>query len=99
MGQQETSAAAYAWHSFDQRTFELGRDRRQLDEDTSIGLYSADRSVIDAFRLMRDVGSEVAFEALRRWLRAGGQPARLLAMAGRFARTERIVRDALEVLG
>lgn len=87
------------WHSFDPTTFELGRESLALDATTNIGLYNAERSVVDAFRLRREVGSDVAHEALRRWLRGGGQPARLLSLARQFPRTEGSIRRVLEVLG
>lgn len=43
-----------------------------------MAIYSAERTVIDAFRLMHQGGSDVAHEALRRWLRRrGNSPAAL----------------------
>ena len=54
------------WHSFEARTFEVGRDEVAVDDDTTIGLYNADRSIVDAFRLKAQLGAETGYEALRR---------------------------------
>ncbi|MFC3492900.1 nucleotidyl transferase AbiEii/AbiGii toxin family protein [Glycomyces rhizosphaerae] len=74
-----------AWHSFDPETFEIGHTELELDEETVIGLYGPERSIIDAFRLRHLEGHELAVEALKRWLRRpGSSPATLLAMARDF---------------
>ena len=86
------------WHSFDPGTFRVGREEIALDNDTQIGLYSAERSIIDAFRLRSQLGIETAHEALRRWMRAGGSPADLLQMSRTFPRTQTAIRSALEIL-
>ena len=66
------------WHTFDRATFELGRSEIPVDDTHALGLYNAPRTIADAFRLRREVGPEVANEALRRWLRQGGQPSELM---------------------
>ncbi|HET6338302.1 MAG TPA: hypothetical protein VFG30_34000 [Polyangiales bacterium] len=87
------------WHSFDPQTFELGRESLKLDSKTTIGLYSAERSIVDAFRLRGREGHEMANEALRRWLRRpGAQPSTLLALAAKFRRALTPLRASLEVL-
>ncbi len=87
------------WHAFDRDTFDIGRDVITLDGDVIIGLYSAERSVVDAFRLRGKEGADVAHEALRRWLRRrGSQPADLMAMASHWPRAVAPVRTALQVL-
>jgi hypothetical protein len=44
-------------------------------------------------------GSDVAWEALRRWLaRPGRSPAQLIDLAANFPRAEPALRQALEVL-
>ena len=64
-----------------------------------MAIYSAERSIIDAFRLMHQEGSDVAYEALRRWLRRrGNSPAGLLKVAGSFPKALPRIRQALEVL-
>jgi hypothetical protein len=57
------------WHFYQPETFELGRELVELDPGISIGLYSAERSIVDAFRLRGREGRDVVNEALRRWLR------------------------------
>jgi hypothetical protein len=64
-----------------------------------LGVYSAERSVIDAFRLRHREGEETAIEALRRWLaRPGAMPADLLAMARLFPKVEPSLLHALRIL-
>ncbi|GAA2181798.1 hypothetical protein GCM10009785_18340 [Brooklawnia cerclae] len=89
--------ARVQWHHFDARTFEIGRETLQIPSG-KIGLYSAERSIIDAFRFRHREGTEMATEALKTWLRHGGQPSTLLATAKAFPRTIAAVRSALEVL-
>jgi hypothetical protein len=87
------------WHSFAVATFDLGRDELNLREETTIGIYSPERCIIDAFRLRHLEGPETAIEALRRWLRRrGSQPATLLKMARAFPKAEPALRAALEIL-
>jgi Transcriptional regulator, AbiEi antitoxin len=94
-----STTAPIAWHSFDPATFEIGRDVERLDDEVSIGIYGAERSIIDAFRLRHLEGRELGNEALKRWLRRkGASPARLLTMARHLPRAERPLREALEIL-
>jgi predicted transcriptional regulator of viral defense system len=91
--------APVTWHLFSPDTFEIGRTTVPLDEQTSIGLYDAPRSIIDAARLRHREGSELVYGALRRWLRRrGSSPSELLAMARRFPQAERTLREAMEIL-
>jgi predicted transcriptional regulator of viral defense system len=93
------TSAPVAWHWFDRATFEIGRTKLPLDPETSIRLYSPERSIIDAFRLRHREGPEPAYTALRRWLRRrGASPTDLLTMARRFPNAERALREALEIL-
>ena len=95
----QAAAPPVKWHVFDPSTFQLGRETVRLDADTSIGMYSAERSIIDAFRLRGLVGPELGREALRTWLRRrGAQPAALLAITRSFPHAERSIREALEIL-
>lgn len=87
-----------SWHHFDTTTFEMGRTTLWLDASTSIGIYSPERSIIDAFRFRHTEGPALGIEALRRWLRAGGQPSTLLRMAAGFRQGTPALRHALEVL-
>lgn len=90
--------APVSWHQFDRATYEVGRTALEITPGLDIGLYAPERSIIDAYRLAHTEGVEVAHEALRRWLRRGGQPSSLLMMAASFPRSLPAVRGALEVL-
>ena len=86
------------WHSFDPATFDMGRTTVPVDDTTTIGLYSAPRTIVDTYRLRNTACSDVANEALRRWLRGGGQPAQLIAVARAFPRAMPALLHAFEVL-
>lgn len=88
-----------SWHSFDRATFEIGRDRLEIAAGVRVAIYSAERSVVDSFRLMHREGSDAAYGALRRWLRRrGSSPSGLLQVAESFPSAEPALRHALEVL-
>ena len=62
-------------------------------------LYSAERSIIDAVRLRHREGSDLAWQALRRWLaQPGASPAPLIELVQRFPYAEPALRQALAVL-
>lgn len=91
--------APIRWHSFDAATFEIERSALRLDARTTIGIYSPERCIIDAFRHRGHEGHELANEALRRWLRRrDSRPADLLTLASRFPRTIGPLRTTLEIL-
>ncbi|WP_158520158.1 type IV toxin-antitoxin system AbiEi family antitoxin domain-containing protein [Mycobacterium canetti] len=93
------STGAIAWHHFDRATFEIGRDEIPIPgSDQTIGIYSPERSIADAFRLRYEVGYELARDALREWLRRGGKPARLIDITSRLPRAKSPVLRALEML-
>lgn len=86
-------------HVFARETFELGRDEISIGDRLSIGIYSPERTLVDVIRLRHREGSDVAWEALRRWIsRKGSKPAALLTMARHFRGAEKAVRAALEVV-
>ena len=94
------STGAIAWHHFDRATFEVGREQITIPGSAqTIGIYSPERSIADAFRLRGDVGYELARDALREWLRRGGKPARLIEIASRLPRAKSPVLQALDILG
>jgi predicted transcriptional regulator of viral defense system len=99
-----TVAARVAWHRFAEDTFTIGRQDLVVagsatHRPVSIGLYSAERCIIDAFRTRGTTGFDVATEALRRWLRdPTHQPAQLLALCRHWPRTKTALRSALEIL-
>ena len=86
-------------HVFAKDTFGLGREVTRVADDLALGLYSAERSLIDMIRLRHREGAELAWEALRRWLRRkGARPAALIEMARSFHGAENAVHHALEVV-
>ena len=86
-------------HQFDHRTFQLGRETITVGGRTEIGIFSAERSLLDAIRLRHREGSDIAFEALRNWLDLPGRnPAQLVDIAQQLPHTEAPLRRALEVL-
>ena len=92
------TSAPVRWHTFDRATFELGRSEISVDDTHALGLYSAPRTIVDAFRLRREVGPEVANEALRRWLRQGGEPSELVRVTNSFPAAKPAILHALQVL-
>lgn len=87
------------FHVFASQTFDLGRGELDIGAKASVGLYTAERSLVDVIRLRHREGSDIAWEALRRWLRRrGSKPAALIKMAAQFHGAERAVRRALEVV-
>lgn len=91
--------AHVSWHGFAKETFDVGRDHHTVAAGLEVAIYSAERCIIDSFRLMYREGSDVAYEALRRWLsRGGSSPSGLIRLGAHFPRTEPGLRRALEVL-
>ncbi|MDX6247205.1 MAG: hypothetical protein QOF10_565 [Kribbellaceae bacterium] len=94
-----TKLTPVRWHSFDRETFDLGREQHELIDGITIGLYSAERTIIDVFRLRHDIGPDIANEALKRWLRRrGSTPASLLTLAKSFPKALPQLRSTLEIL-
>ena len=60
--------APVRWHRFARDTFDLGRGRLAVHDELYVGLYSAERSIVDAYRLRHLEGDELGRQALRRWL-------------------------------
>ena len=83
------TTGAITWHHFDRDTFSLGRTEIEIPgTDQLIGLYSAERSIADAFRMRGHVGYEIGPEALKEWLRRGGKPVHLIELATRLPRAK-----------
>jgi hypothetical protein len=94
-----TLDAHIRWHRFDAATFQIGRETLELGDGLEIGMYNAQRCVIDAIRLSRSEGQLLGNEALKRWLATpGAQPGQLMRMAEQFPRTAGPLRRALEIL-
>lgn len=92
------TAAPVRWRHFDPGSFEIGREALDIGAGRTMGMYSAERSIIDAFRMRHLEGPDLANESLKRWLRVGGQPSELLGMARSFPRTLTALRQTLEIL-
>ncbi len=91
--------APISWHHFDAATFDIGRTEHALPGGRTIGLYSADRTIIDLFRLRHNWGSDLAVDALKRRLRVReNSPSQLLAMAKNFPKAKPALQNALEIL-
>ncbi len=91
--------APIAWHRFDADTFNIGRTEHALPDGSFIGLYSAERTLVDLFRLRHAWGSDLALGALKQWLRGrGNSPGSLLRMVEDFPRARPAIQHALEVL-
>lgn len=86
------------WHRFDAATFDIGRDDLNIDQSHHIGIYSAQRSIIDAFRLQHLEGEDLAIESLKRWLRQGGQASELLRLAKSFPIAQRRLNQTISIL-
>lgn len=85
-------------HVFDADTFEREREQARTDVGEPFWIYSAERSVVDAIRLPKVVGRDVALQALRRYLdRRGAAPARLAELARELGGAPRL-NLALEAL-
>jgi predicted transcriptional regulator of viral defense system len=90
---------AIAWHLFDRATFDLGRGEIEIPgTNQSIGIYSPERCIADAFRMRGEVGYEIGRDALREWLRRGGQPERVMEIASRLPRAKAPLLRVLEAL-
>lgn len=98
-GRAPATEQAITWHQFDAATFNLGRETTPITgTDLTIGLYSSERCIADAFRLRGQVGYETARDALKEWLRRGGKPARLIGFATKLPRARGPILQALDAL-
>lgn len=95
------TASAIRWHVFAKATFALGRSEISVPGVTQaiIGIYSPERCIVDAYRLRGDVGYELGRDALREWLRRGGKPSSLVAIAAQLPRATKPLLDALQAIG
>jgi len=85
-------------HVFDAKTFEIDRQRARTDADEPFWVYSRERSVIDAMRMGRWMGHDIALQALRRYMaQRGANAARLAELARELGGSARL-QPALETL-
>jgi predicted transcriptional regulator of viral defense system len=93
------TSSAIRWHLFNRATFTLGRSTITIPgTDQTIGIYSPERCIADAFRLRGELGYELGRDALREWLRRGGKPARLMSLAAQLPRAGKPLLDALQAM-
>ncbi|MCL2544025.1 MAG: type IV toxin-antitoxin system AbiEi family antitoxin domain-containing protein [Nocardioidaceae bacterium] len=93
------SEGAIRWHLFARETFAIGRAQIEIPGSAEIiGIYSPQRSIVDAFRLRGEFGYELGRDALRAWLRQGGKPSELMDLATRIPRSKGPLLQALELL-
>lgn len=91
--------ATIAWHQFDRATFDIGREEILIPgTEQTIGLYSPERSIADAFRLRGVTGYELPLESLKSWLLRGGKPAQLIGIASQLPRAHSPLLQALQLL-
>jgi predicted transcriptional regulator of viral defense system len=85
-------------HVFNAANFNLERQQVRTDADEPFWIYSAERSIIDAVRMSRWVGRDVALHALGQHLnRPNANPAHLAELARQLGGSARL-RPALEAL-
>lgn len=88
------------WHGFDKKTFELGRELQVLDFEVDFAVYSAERTIVDLFRLSGPKTQIVAVEALKAWIAQQGVSnlSNILQVASKFPSANKRVTEALRIL-
>ena len=85
-------------HVFNAGTFEVDRQQARTDADEPFWVYSPERTVVDAIRMGRWIGHDIALHALRRYMaQQGASAARLAELARELGGSARL-RPALEAL-
>lgn len=85
-------------HRFAAATFGLDRLKQTTDAEEPFWIYSAERCVVDAMRLQRLTGRDVALSALRRYMRRDeASPLRLTELARSLGGVAQLGR-ALELI-
>ena len=91
--------APVRWQSFSTATFNLGRETLNLGGGVTLGMYTPERSICDAYRMRHLEGQELGREALKAWLRRrGSHPSTLLRVAQSFPKARSALRRDLEIL-
>ena len=86
-------------HIFARKTFDIGRNTLPVGIGLNIGIYSAERCIVDAFRLSWAEGDDLAYIALSRWLRRReSKPASLYKMAKNFPTSFPKILKAVQTL-
>ncbi|HEU0165538.1 MAG TPA: hypothetical protein VFQ54_10885, partial [Thermomicrobiales bacterium] len=87
------------WHHFAPETFEIGREPYEVTSIGHLGVYDAPRTIVDLFRLRYREGSDLAYGALKTWLRRReSQPSDLLMISRHFPQAHREIQHALEIM-
>lgn len=85
-------------HVFNSETFGVDRQLARTDVGEPFWVYSPERSVVDAIRMARWVGQDLALHALRRYMaQQGADAARLAELARELGGSARL-KPALEAL-
>lgn len=85
-------------HVFGAGTFGLGRVFVNLDDSEEIAISSRERTIVDIFRFRNQIGSELAYAALREYLRRpDARPGELMRLAQQL-RVAGPLRQATDVL-
>jgi predicted transcriptional regulator of viral defense system len=82
---------------FSGKAFSEGVETPAIDGVT-LRIYSAEKSIADAFKFRNKIGLEVALEALRSWLTRRGARVEDLLVQARHCRVERVIRPYLEAV-
>jgi predicted transcriptional regulator of viral defense system len=83
------------FHWFSDAAFTSGIETPVVDGNT-IRIYSAEKSVADAFKYRNKIGTDVALEALKKWRTRRAAPIERLVEQARICRVERVMRPYLE---
>lgn len=84
-------------HWFSSAAFKSGIETRTVDGQ-KLRVYSAEKSVADAFKYRGKLGLDVALEALRTWRKRRGATVERLLEQARVCRVERVLRPYLEAV-
>lgn len=82
---------------FSGKAFSEGIETPTIDGVT-LRIYSAEKSVADAFKFRNKIGMEVALEALRSWRKRRGARVEDLLVQAKNCRVERVIRPYLEAV-
>ena len=84
-------------HRFSHESFRNGIETHIID-GVSVRVYSAEKSLADAFKYRNKIGTDVAVEALRTYLRRPRPRLKELLSYARACRVEKIIRPYLEAI-
>jgi predicted transcriptional regulator of viral defense system len=86
-----------SYHWFSGAAFTSGIVTPSVD-GTRVRIYSAEKSVADAFKFRNKLGIDVALESLKAWRGRRGARIEALLEQARICRVERVLRPYLEAL-